>query len=323
MFLKDPLLIKKCITCGKEIEIRLKRDIERKKYCSRSCAYKDYHKKNPELLKNLDKGRTPEVRKKAGKIISERMALGEIPKPPIKKYSSVSNARKKYCKVCNKEISSCSTSNLCKLHFNKAKRTKIKIKCSNCGKETEKIPYNINENNHNFCSRNCAYEYRKKQPNKKIKAVCKNCDKIFYKYPSLLNGKNTFCCSVCSSIYYGKKNRKKCFFYIDGRTPLRKLIKNGSYYDNWRLKALEKGRNKCEICGETSKLHIHHKNKFSKLYDEFLFKYNNLSPEKDIDKLLELSKSHKPFWDVNNGQVLCVECHAKKHPDVFFLREVV
>lgn len=340
--MKEPLLIKKCIICGKEIEIRLKRDIERKKYCSRSCSYKDYHKKNPELLKNLDKGRTAEVRKKAAETFSKKAKAGEIifkgklhVKPlivPNLVYSIKNDGKKIYdieflprskrCNVCLTPISDESKNNLCRKHFNETKKNKVEVTCLNCNKKITKIPSLLNKTN-NFCSLECTYEYRKKQPNKKIKAICKNCNKIFYKYPSLLAGKNTFCCPSCSSIYYGKKNRKKCVFYIDGRTPLRKLIKNGSCYDNWRRKVLEKGQNKCEICGETSRLHIHHKTKFSKLYNDFLDKYKHFSPEKDMDKLINLSENYKPFWDVDNGQILCIKCHSKQHPDVFLFKEAI
>ena len=69
---------KKCECCNESFVIYLKRDLKRKRFCSRTCFGKINNKIN-----NL---RPPlpdaETRKKVGKILSERMKLGLIPKPP-------------------------------------------------------------------------------------------------------------------------------------------------------------------------------------------------------------------------------------------------
>lgn len=52
---------------------------------------------------------------------------------------------------------------------------------------------------------------------------------------------------------------------------------------------------------------------FSKILSEFLKEYDQFSPIKDKEKLLQLSKKWKPFWDIKNGVVLCVGCHKKLH----------
>jgi len=72
-------LPKQCLICGKELTIKCKRDIDRKKFCSHSCRMKHYHQQH---IYPLPPRQTPETSNKAGKTRSERMMLGLIPKPP-------------------------------------------------------------------------------------------------------------------------------------------------------------------------------------------------------------------------------------------------
>ena len=41
---RQPLMIKQCLECGTDIEIMFKRDVERKRMCSRSCRLKNLHR---------------------------------------------------------------------------------------------------------------------------------------------------------------------------------------------------------------------------------------------------------------------------------------
>lgn len=73
-----------CLMCRAPLILRNSRDIERKKYCSRTCAFRHYAVLYPDNAKRLATlGQMPEVRKKAGATCSNRMRLGLIPKPPI------------------------------------------------------------------------------------------------------------------------------------------------------------------------------------------------------------------------------------------------
>jgi len=74
-----PKGIKCCENCGKEIIIYLKRDLDRKKFCSYECS----GTKKAELNNLRPPTPTVESRKKAGETISKKMELGLIPKPPI------------------------------------------------------------------------------------------------------------------------------------------------------------------------------------------------------------------------------------------------
>jgi hypothetical protein len=74
-----PKGIKFCENCNKEIIIYLKRDLDRKKFCSHQCQ----GIKRAELNDLKPPAPTKESRKKAGETLSRRMHLGLIPKPPV------------------------------------------------------------------------------------------------------------------------------------------------------------------------------------------------------------------------------------------------
>ena len=74
-----PKGIKCCENCSKEIIIYLKRDLDRKKFCSHKCQAI----KRAELNDLKPPIPTKESRKKAGETLSRKMRLGLIPKPPI------------------------------------------------------------------------------------------------------------------------------------------------------------------------------------------------------------------------------------------------
>lgn len=69
---------KTCECCGQVFNIFLKRDFERKRFCSRVC----FGKINSKEKKLIPPRPTEEAHKKAGKTIKRRMQNGEIPLPP-------------------------------------------------------------------------------------------------------------------------------------------------------------------------------------------------------------------------------------------------
>lgn len=69
---------KKCENCGEKILIYLNRDLQRKRFCSRTCM----GIKNAEINNFIPPRPTEKSRKKAGNTLSKKMAQGLIPKPP-------------------------------------------------------------------------------------------------------------------------------------------------------------------------------------------------------------------------------------------------
>lgn len=52
------------------------------------------------------------------------------------------------------------------------------------------------------------------------------------------------------------------------------------------------------------------------IFQEFLKKYNQFSPIEDKKTLIRLAITYKPFWDINNGRVLCRDCHKETYSNV-------
>ena len=275
---------KYCENCGKLLKFNNNRDIIRKRFCSRTCI----------ALYSYKNGLT-----------SPPVYSGKNHPCWIDGRSKV----KKFCKDCGKEISWQTTTNLCRTCFNKRKHRPFIAHCETCGKSYITLPYKYNHSKHHYCSKKCI----KKQPGREL-FICPQCNKEFKAYRSVRNGKLIFCSRECQSLYNGRKNRKTNIFYIDGRTPLRKLIKTSAKMDKWRNQIYERDNYKCIWCSYQGKdLHAHHLITFSELLTAFLEKHKYLDPEKNKNELLGFAENFSLFWDINNGITLCKECHNKEH----------
>ena len=113
--------------------------------------------------------------------------------------------------------------------------------------------------------------------------------------------------------HLGKKNGR----YIDGRTPLRNLIRNSILGKQWALSVFKKDNFTCQRCGKkheiSGHLNPHHKKHFSVILNEFLNFYSQFSPIEDKETLVRLSENWPEFWDVSNGETLCEVCHINEH----------
>lgn len=118
-------------------------------------------------------------------------------------------------------------------------------------------------------------------------------------------------CMKCESIrridlYKGINNPN----YIDGRTPLRDLIRSCNEYKQWHQKIFKRDNYTCQECGQIGgDLEVHHEKSFKKLMVEFLKEYDQFSPLEDKETLVRLASKWQPFWDIDNGKTLCKDCH--------------
>ena len=85
--------------------------------------------------------------------------------------------------------------------------------------------------------------------------------------------------------------------YVKFRAELEKM----PIYERWKQDVMKKCGNKCQIdkSHKNRKIEVHHLNSLYSIYIE-----NNLTSSEKIIKC-------KKLWDVDNGVVLCKECHDK------------
>lgn len=80
---------------------------------------------------------------------------------------------------------------------------------------------------------------------------------------------------------------------------LRKQIEQMPIYERWRQDVINKCRNRCQMCGTNNNLEVHHRVSFY-----LLLKQHNIT-------LIEQAFENKYLWNIDNGEVLCKECHDK------------
>jgi len=95
-----------------------------------------------------------------------------------------------------------------------------------------------------------------------------------------------------------------------GITELWRLIRNLSEMKKWRKQVFERDDYICQECFKLGgKLEAHHRKFFNQLLKEFLQQYNQFSPLEEKEILVRLAITYEPFWEIDNGQTLCKECH--------------
>ena len=134
---------------------------------------------------------------------------------------------------------------------------------------------------------------------------CIDCGKELYRLDAVR-------CQKCA--YKGERN--PC--YIDGRTPLIKMLRRTEEYKTWRTEVFKRDNYRCQECFQLGgDLEVHHVKEFSNIFTEFLYQYNQFSPIDDKETLLRLATKYIPFWELNNGQTLCKNCHNKTKKGVY------
>jgi hypothetical protein len=125
------------------------------------------------------------------------------------------------------------------------------------------------------------------------------------------NRKGTHCSEetkIILSQYRGPLNSQ----WKGGITPLVKYLRNIREYKIWRINVFKRDGYTCVKCGNKRKIIAHHKKEFNIIFQEFLQTYSQFSPIEDWETLVRLAMTYEPFWDVNNGETECEDCHNKE-----------
>jgi len=222
------------------------------------------------------------------------------------------------------------------------KTNKIKVECRECGCDVYRVPSQIYKNV--YCSSDC---YKKKQAKSKIKCIdcgkyigrsrhkrCKECNDVYQagenhwahidrvvvicdhcgkeikRRPNDISSHN-FCDQKCMGTWKSENLvGEKSSSWKGGYTPLIKKIRVIPQANEWRRQVLERDNHMCQECGSEENLEVHHVKEFAVIMRE-----------KDIETLQQAIDCSE-LWDISNGQTLCVNHHAEKHPDMEKLFEI-
>jgi endogenous inhibitor of DNA gyrase (YacG/DUF329 family) len=265
---------KECGKCGKKFYVSIYRELT-VKFCSRECARK-------------------------GKI--EKACL------ECKKTYSCFPYIEKTSKFCSRKCQNIYLGKAIhsreKSHFWKggALNTKtITVMCLACSSEFGVVP--SRQNTAKYCSKSC-YVKSKTGSGKFIVSICKKCGN------SIKNRKErTYCSSKCRAVDLGKK-RVGVPMSLEARRNMSnaqmgkpKLSCRGKNHHNWR--------------GGKSK--NRHKGQEYKQWRIAVFKRDNYTCQECGKKNIFINAHHIQDWvnypelrfNINNGQTLCISCHAK------------
>lgn len=212
----------------------------------------------------------------------------------------------------------------------------ISTTCDFCKKEIKVKQCNTRKHKNHFCSKNCYDKFQVGQKRSKVimdKRECKcGCGEVFECRPNSKKvyewghnpsnttwkkGNNAWNKGIHKRLNTGRTHFKSGELSIrwkGGVTNLRYAIRNLPKFKEWLRAVLYKDNYTCNDCGHRggSKLEVHHIYPYHKLLKDFCDAYSNLSPIDDTYKLSKMAVNFKPFWNVDNGMVLCEECHLKQ-----------
>lgn len=212
----------------------------------------------------------------------------------------------KVCPQCGKEFIVSATyknnKHCSKECASKSLENKIIINCKNCGQEKEIFPSQLNNNNGNFCSKKCSYEYLTKieffkgENNPKYNSISTNCGwcgKELSIIKSVFD-KNEFnyCSKECMASHYEIRfSGKNSPTWKGGKC---KRFQYGSTWFSARRNARKRDEYVCQLCGKTEKdneeqLSVHH-----------------ITPFRTFSSYLEANK-------LDNLVCLCRRCHDFVH----------
>lgn len=104
------------------------------------------------------------------------------------------------------------------------------------------------------------------------------------------------------------------FHWKGGIGALATIIRGLKQTETWRKEIFERDNYTCVKCHKRGVyLHANHIKEFKNILADFLAHYSQFSPIEDKETLARLAYTWQSFWDINNGETMCKECHYNHH----------
>jgi|GEM_PF-1143934 len=163
---------------------------------------------------------------------------------------------------------------------NSAQRKRETKICPVCGKPFEAKSSEIARGGGIYCSPECFHKEGK--TDNRVTKACETCGQTFKVYPSrVLKGLGKYCSRDCAYLAQRKEYNRR---YLEQELQAR--------YYAWTEAVIARDGLRCARCGET---------------DVSLLQTHHIQDWKDFPDLR---------YDPDNGIVLCLDCHASKHPEI-------
>lgn len=247
-----------CSYC-EEVKLLERKEANRRKFCSRKCSSKSQSQR-------------------------VSVACDTCGENIVRKPSDIKENN--FCdKECHNEFMRGATYRIKEYH---------KFNCLNCNEEVELQPskYKRNGKDRKFCSKECSYDYHRKNfVSSEVKVECDNCKKTIYRTKGHIKERN-YCSYECMGEHYSKEG-----LFSGENSGTWSGGKKNYYGENWRdmrRKCRERDNYICQDCGVEEhdygmELSVHHLIPFT-IFDNY----------KEANKL-------------DNLISLCEPCHRIRH----------
>ena len=173
-----------------------------------------------------------------------------------------------------------------------AKNERVERTCLECDILFLAKRCEVNRGNALYCCASCARSGSQRKGRGIAFATCLECGRSF-SYPFRSRTKNLkkaartrqFCCNKCTAVYFGKRRSASVGPFDHAGKNRKDTLK-----DQRLLRLIVKESGECCDCGSTEHLEAHH--------------------------ILERHKRPDLRWEPSNIEVLCNDCHAKRHPGI-------
>lgn len=98
----------------------------------------------------------------------------------------------------------------------------------------------------------------------------------------------------------------------NGITPLNLRLRE-AFQVQLTPHVLKRDAYKCQICGATGKLHVHHIKHFKDILAEIVSEHPDLNPTDNLEELYNIAVKDSRFLDLNNLITYCPCCHYNIH----------